>query len=445
MILRIFTFLICLGFTNAIAQITITTAHMPKSGDTIRYSTAPITDLPDLTKTGTNFSWDFKDLGLNSQDIYEYKTSSATPYILSFGFSAIGLKIADTIGTGQMQLKNVYNFFKNSSTGFEGVGIGFTYSSLPLPQSGKHSDPDEIYSFPLTYNSNKNTTFNVTVPIVLGIFPVGNFFQKGTRNTVVDGWGKITTPYASNVECIRVKSTINSNDSVAISNPAVNFGIPNVRVEYKWLSTSEKIPILEIAGTEIGGNFTPTYIRYRDNYRSSSSPLAPVADFSASATIVTTTDTVKLTDMSTNTLSVDWTITPNTGYNFVLGTNAKSRNPMLVFNQKGTYSIALKATNPVGNDTKTKNNYIEVEESLGVHDQTKNYFIHPNPVTNKLTIQCLCTSYVLTNTVGQSVLSGNILNHAIELNTENLVIGIYHLTLTDENGNNFYEKLIKTN
>jgi hypothetical protein len=37
---------------------------------------------------------------------------------------------------------------------------------------------------------------------------------------------------------------------------------------YKWLSTSEKIPLVEISGTEVAGNFAPQYIRYRDNHRS---------------------------------------------------------------------------------------------------------------------------------------------------------------------------------
>jgi PKD repeat protein len=445
MILRIFSFLICLGFSSAFGQITITTAHMPKSGDTLRYSVAPTTDLPNLTKTGANHTWDFSSFGANSQAIYEYKASGSTPYLLSFGFSAIGVKIADTIGTGQLQFKNVYNFFKNTSTGFEGVGIGFTYSSLPLPQSGKHSDPDEIYAFPLTYNSSKNSTFKVAVPIVLGIFPVGNFYQQGTRSTVVDGWGKISTPYASNVDCIRVKSIINSNDSIAITTPAVNFGIPSVRVEYKWLSTTERIPMLEIAGTEIAGTFTPTYIRYRDNYRSTSSPLAPIADFLASATTVTTMDTVKLTDLSTNVLSVEWTITPNTGFNFVAGTNAQSRNPLLVFNQKGKYTVALKATNPIGNNTKTKTDYIAVNEPSGVFDQTKIYFIYPNPVANQLNIEGDCISYILTNLVGQTLLSGNIFNSKVEINTAQLSNGIYQLNLMDSKGNNYKEKLVKSN
>jgi PKD repeat protein len=445
MILRIFTCLICFGFSGAFSQITITTAHMPKSGDTIRYSVAPISDLPDLTKTGTNYTWNFTSLDVNSQDLYQYKASGSTPYLLSFGFSAIGVKIADTIGTGQLQLKNVYNFFKNSSTGFEGVGIGFTYSSLPLPQSGKHSDPDEIYSFPLTYNSSKNTTFKVAVPIVLGILPVGNFYQQGTRSNVVDGWGKISTPYASNLDCIRVKSIINSNDSIAVTTPAINFGIPSVRVEYKWLSTSERIPILEISGTEIAGIFTPTYIRYRDNYRATSSPLAPVADFAANATTVTTLDTVKLTDLSTNALSFEWTITPNTGFQFVAGTNAQSKNPSLLFNQKGKYTIALKATNPIGNNTKTKTDYITVNEPSSVLDQTKNHFIYPNPTNGRLKIECICNAYILTNSIGQIVMSGTIIDYAIELNTDHLANGSYLLQLKDSNGNNFYEKLVKSN
>jgi hypothetical protein len=251
---------------QTMAQITITQAHMPSTGDTIRYTEAPVIGLPDYTTTGTNYTWDFTQLGINGQALYEYKNSALTPYILNFGFSALGLKIADTIGIAQIQLINLYNFFKKSASGFENVGVGFQYAALPIPQSGKHDDPDEIYSFPLNYNNSTNTTFSITIPISVGV-PIGNYYQSGTRQTIVDGWGKISTPYASDINCLRVKAIVNQRDSVNLSTPPVDFAIDQKRIEYKWLSTTEKIPILEITGNEVLGNFTPLTVRYRDKFR----------------------------------------------------------------------------------------------------------------------------------------------------------------------------------
>lgn len=427
--------LIGLCFTSLQAQITITSSHMPKSGDTIRYSTAPITDLPDLTKTGTNFTWDFSQLGLSGQNIYQYKASAQTPYILNFGFSAVGLKIADTLGTGQLQLKNLYNFFKTSTSGYDNVGIGFSYSSFPLPQSGKHSDPDEIYAFPLTYNKTSNTTFSVTVPIMLSIVPVGNFFQTGTRQTVVDGWGTITTPYASNVACIRVKSVIDSKDSVAITTPALNFGIPTRRVEYKWLSTTERIPMLEISGVETAGTFAPTYIRYRDNYREVQNNLGPLADFVLGKTTLNKGDTLSITDASTGFVQTyAWTISPAT-FTYVKGTSASSKNQAVVFNTAGTYSVALKVSNPAGSNTKTMNNAITVNNTSGIESRPANSnLLFPQPCRGSVNISGNFKDYVLYDLRGSIMEEGHVVSNSIIFDQQNCYRGIYLLQLKTEDG-----------
>lgn len=415
------------GFSSG--QITITTAHMPKSGDTIRYSTAAVTSVPDVSKTGADVSWDFKDLEPNGQDIYAYKASGQTPYLLNFGFSAIGLKIADSLGTGQLALQNVYDFYKNSSTGWEGVGIGFSYSSFPLPQSGKHTDPDEVYKFPLTYSSTANTTFSVKVPIMLSIVPVGNFFRSGTRSTIVDGWGKISTPYAQNVDCIRVKSIIDEQDSISVTTPALNFGFSTKRVEYKWLSTSERIPLLEISGTETGGNFVATTIRYRDIYRDISGPLTPEAAFEADNTNPNPGDTVRFTDKSTGIIQTrTWTITPSSGFSFVKGTNGQSANPVIVFQNAGKYTVSLKAENISGANTQTKTDYIQVK-STGSTKEWMNYLkVTPNPTSGKVSWEGLPLDYKLYNAAGQCILAEK---HVNQLILYDFPAGIYTLQLSE--------------
>lgn len=372
--------LFILNSTQLKAQISITQQHLPSSGDTIRYSNAGPGQF-NFRQTGANTKWDFSELEPVSQDVYAYKGSTQTPYLLNFGFSAIGLKIADSLGTGELQLIDVYNFFRKSSSVWNNVGIGFRYSSIPLPQSGKHSDEDEIYRLPLNYRDSAKTTFNVAVPIVVLLVPAGNFYQRGTRETVVDGWGTISTPYASNVNCIRVRSVIEQRDSVAITQPALNFGFPSTRVEYKWLSTTEKIPLLEVSGTEVNGNFTPTLIRYRDIPRIIVSPLAPEADFSADKTSIQPGESVKFNDLSTrNPNSWQWTITPANGWQFINGTNNTSRNPEVRFNQEASYSVSLRATNLAGSGTTTKNNLVNVQGNPANVSSSENFRVKLYPV-----------------------------------------------------------------
>lgn len=87
---------------------------------------------------------------------------------------------------------------------------------------------------------------------------------------------------------------------------------------------------------------------------------APVADFSASATNITTGTTVTFTDLSTNTpTSWSWVLTPSTGFTWATG-NATSQNPHITFNTAGSYTVALTATNTAGSNTKTKTAYIIV-------------------------------------------------------------------------------------
>lgn len=246
---------------SSLAQITITSAQMPSVNDTIRYSISNAAPGFNPNLTGADFIWDFSSLESSSQELYEYKASSATPYLFNFGFTAIGLKIADSIGSGQTSLKNVYSFFQKQNNSFSAKGLGFQLSALPFPLAGTYSSEDVIYYFPLNFLDSFSKNFALSIPLGIGL---GNFYRTGKRTTIVDGWGTISTPYKQNVPCLRVKSEIQSRDSTYINSLGSGFAFDNNQVEYKWLSIDEKIPVLEIIGNEIGNNFIPTSIRFRD-------------------------------------------------------------------------------------------------------------------------------------------------------------------------------------
>mgnify|MGYP003882058999 CR=1 FL=1 len=79
----------------------------------------------------------------------------------------------------------------------------------------------------------------------------------------MDGWGSIKTPHDS-AACLRVVSTSYSVDTINIS--GFGFTFPNVQRAYKWVSLTEKIPMLELSGSYTAGNFLPTQARFRDTY-----------------------------------------------------------------------------------------------------------------------------------------------------------------------------------
>lgn len=263
---KIFTTTIsfCLLSIITQAQISITNASMPKSGDTLRFSTAPVSSVGNYTVTGANYVWDFSTLVPNGQRLREFKASTATPYAFFFFYPKFGEKTADTIKIPGFTMTDIYNFYKNTSTIFAVEGLGVKLSGIPVPNF--YTDEDELYNFPLNYLDRDSTTFkfstisNTLVPIV--------YKKQGYRITESDGWGSITTPYGT-ANCLRVITTQYSMDSIkgSLGTFPMNIGFPNNQRSYQWLTTGEKIPYLEVSGTLNGTIFAPTQVKYRDQIK----------------------------------------------------------------------------------------------------------------------------------------------------------------------------------
>jgi hypothetical protein len=65
---------------------------------------------------------------------------------------------------------------------------------------------------------------------------------------------------------LRLKTIVDQIDTVI--SQFGKFPIPRKTLIYRWLSTSERIPVMEIQGTIVAqtGKFTPTQVRYRDGF-----------------------------------------------------------------------------------------------------------------------------------------------------------------------------------
>jgi hypothetical protein len=251
-------FLLTVAFPQS--PISLGNSNMPGGGDTLRYSNAQLSSLGNYTQTGTNFTWNFSTLNPVSQGVRSFKMAFQTPYAFFFvGINEYGEKIADTLGAGPVTMTNYYNYYRKSSSpsAFLADGVGITFSSVPVPSY--YSDKDELYNFPMTYPKYDSTTFKFTTSTNTNI-PV-KYSKTGYRVTVVDGWGSVTTPYGTD-NCLRLVTTQYSKDTVRYNN--FPFGWLNYQRSYQWLTTSSKIPFLEITGNLVGSNFTPTMARYRD-------------------------------------------------------------------------------------------------------------------------------------------------------------------------------------
>jgi hypothetical protein len=261
------TLLLFLGFLSIIsfAQITITNADMPSSGDTIRLSETFNIQSLDPVLTGTNYSWNFSSLVPNAQRIDTFFSVSSTPLAYQFFFNngflypnhnANFATRGVDIGISQVPITEVFNYVKNSSSAYDNVGFGSNISGIP--SSTQNIPVDREYEFPMNYNNNhiSNAEYGITVP------GFGHYGQTLERIDTVDGWGSLILPNGT-YNVLRVKSILNKIDTTYID--LVGFGttIPRPEeIEYKWLAAGKGLPMLKIV--TVAGNITQ--IDYQDDF-----------------------------------------------------------------------------------------------------------------------------------------------------------------------------------
>ncbi|MEW6053884.1 MAG: PKD domain-containing protein [Nitrospirota bacterium] len=107
---------------------------------------------------------------------------------------------------------------------------------------------------------------------------------------------------------------------------------------------------VSLTATNANGSDTETKI----GYITVSSPAAPVANFTGSPTTGTAPLTVNFTDTSTGS-PTSW------AWAFGDGGSSTLRNPSHTYNNPGTYTVSLTATNANGSNTLTRTNYITVQ------------------------------------------------------------------------------------
>ncbi|MDZ4666984.1 MAG: T9SS type A sorting domain-containing protein [bacterium] len=331
------------------AQINILATDMAKVNDTMRYSTS--TSVIDYKTTDSNFTWNFSSLKIDNQDIQKYFPATSTPYILQFFGASYGLP-ENNLALGALGgglASNVYSFYKSTNQSLVVMGRGATVQSLPL--GIVYSLKDTLLKFPMNFGK----TFSGNYLGEASLPTLGALKQSGSRTTVVDGWGKITTPFGT-FDCIRVKSTIVGTDSIVFG----GFGIPipAARTEYTWLAKNQGFPILEVVVNNTTNQVTS--IKFKDRFR----PEAYInnCDFNANRLTGKPGDTINFTNASFGSpKSFNWQITPNT-FAYASGFSATSASPRVIFNAIGDYNVKLIAGYEGASDDTLKLNYIKIRE-----------------------------------------------------------------------------------
>ena len=263
---------ICFG------QMSISASDFPAKGDTVRYSNSS-SFFTNFTATGPNFTWNYPELSAQSQTLVEHINpdeadvftqslfgSSVLPtYRATYFLPARELPLATVSNLVELPIDEIYRFYRKTNQEMTVVGLSISAGEFAV---GKRADTIEIaYKFPMTfgqtYSSNGyvNLDFSAFAPFALK--------QYRQRDSEVDGWGTITTPYGF-FDCLRIHHVIQELDSILIDlgeGPQwTPIDIPIIH-EYEWWTKEQNGPILKVKANEIFGFQVVNEIQYRDNFR----------------------------------------------------------------------------------------------------------------------------------------------------------------------------------
>lgn len=274
---------------------------------------------------------------------------------------------------------------------------------------------------------------------------LANFYDSGGPNGSYSNNENFILTFNPSIPDGKVKITFTHFDVEANANCAYDW----LRI-YNGTSTSANM-IGEWCGVNSPGTITATNASgaLTFNFKSDNSvnksgweayiecvppAMTPVADFSANATHVYEGDTVYFTNLSSG--------YPTTYlWQFEGGIPGSStlKNPYVIYPDPGLYAVTLQVTNPNGSNTKTIQNYIEVDEGVGLAPTIRlmNLKVFPNPATAgniHVVSDTVLGNLDIQNLMGQTMLSQSTCEHSINLEVSNLPAGVYILRVKSQSG-----------
>jgi len=200
---------------------------------------------------------------------------------------------------------------------------------------------------------------------------VGHWFN------LLHTWGDTNSPgVASN--CNADDNVSDTPNTIGVSNQSCNLSqstcgspVDNVQnyMDYstcaKMFTNGQKNRMLATANSSTAGRnnlWSANNLVATGVSTTTVTPCAPIADFSANATSVCSNSNITFTDLSYN-ADVDGTWDWN--WSFPGGTPSSSalQNPVVSYNQPGSYTATLTVSNSTGNNSVTKTSYLLVSTS----------------------------------------------------------------------------------
>lgn len=181
----------------------------------------------DPGAAGANVSWNFSSLSLST----DYPVHS---------FTCPGAAECSSFATANEYLETtVGNVFYNR-TAAEEQEVGVTSGSGSSSSTTTYTTPYKSIQFPITYNQAYSSNYSATVAA-----GGTSFTQAGTLNSVIDGYGTLTTPVGTYTNVLRQKLT----DEWSQTSGGVTATITTTT--YNWYKAGINQPILTIIVTTV--------------------------------------------------------------------------------------------------------------------------------------------------------------------------------------------------
>lgn len=290
---KLLTTIFALGTTSFAllnAQITLTDQHFSTANESYIFST--LTDPTiDFASTGAGYTWNFGSLTPTSQrtTINQPMSSASQLSMLFFGSfapteykatyfgSTTDIPIDQLTGALPVTIDDINQFTRKTSSKITSVGFEFILSGNGIP--AKSDTIETRYELPLTYGDAYSS--NGYTRLDLNPIYDGEWRQHRTRNSNVDGWGTITTPFGT-FQALRIHHVITEIDSLYVTAGGTGFWIPlpiPTAHEYEWRAMEEKEPVMRIKTNDVAGQEVVSSIEYRDNYNGLGIEEASVSSF----------------------------------------------------------------------------------------------------------------------------------------------------------------------
>lgn len=235
---------------QANAQITLTeqTSSL-QDGDSFEFTNHTEPTIGNLeSQSGANQTWDYSNIsgGTILNQSIDFENASNLSHFSHFPDANIGISSTSAAG-GDSE-----NFFKNSSTGVEFVGIALTGGGNT--NLSKLTEGFFLIKFPMTYNTSYTDSIKGTSS-TLG--QSGSEFERlGISEMMGDGYGDLILPYGTVHDVLRVKTERTYSDYFGGS-PLLNYieTTYHYYVDYSNMSIAQ-YSILSANGLDVQNSFS---------------------------------------------------------------------------------------------------------------------------------------------------------------------------------------------